>query len=187
MTGVKAFFTIVGIILLIGGLLFVFLTLGLFPGNMFLGLDLSHFINNYSYTAFGFLIVVVGVLLIALFTSGRTRAKGEEKISETGNIVSYTEIGEVRISFKAVENMVLAASRRVNGIREVITRIDAIEQGLIIYVRVKVLPDIPIPALAGELQRQVRDYVQEISGTNVSEVKVLVENIAQDKIQKTPR
>lgn len=187
MTGVRAFFTVVGIILLIGGLLFAFLTLGVFPGTNFLGIDLGHLVDNYTYTALGFLIVVVGVLLIALFTSGRSRAQGEDKLPENASIVSYTEIGEVRISFKAVENMVLAASRKVNGIREVSTRIDAVEQGLVIHLRVKAIPDIPLPALAAELQAKVRDYVQEISGTSVSEVKVLVENIAQDKIQRNPR
>ena len=82
--------------------------------------------------------------------------------------------------------MVLAASRKVNGIREVSTRIDASEQGLLIHLKIKAMTDIPIPDLAGELQNKVRDYVQEISGSNVSEIKVLVENIAQDKFQRNP-
>lgn len=187
MTGVRTFFTVIGILLLIGGLLFAFLTLGVFEGTMFLGYNLSHFVNNYSYTALGFLVLIVGVLLIALFTSGRSNEKEDERKKEGGSIVSFTEIGEVRISFKAVENMVLAASRKVNGIREVSTRIDANEQGLLIYLKIKVIPEIPIPGLAGELQNKVRDYVQEISGSNVTEIKVLVENIAQDKIQRNSR
>ena len=82
--------------------------------------------------------------------------------------------------------MVLAASRKVNGIREVSTRIDASEQGLLIHIKIKTMTDIPIPELAGELQNKVRDYVQKISGSNVSEIKVLVENIAQDKFQRNP-
>jgi uncharacterized alkaline shock family protein YloU len=109
------------------------------------------------------------------------------KKKEGGTIVSFTEIGEVRISFKAVENMVLAASRKVKGIREVNTRIDFIEQGLVIYMRIKVLPDIAIPALVSELQGRVKEYVQEISGSSVAEIKVLVENIAQEKIEKNVR
>ncbi len=187
MTGVRTFFTVIGLILLLGGLLFAFFTLGVFEGTMFLGYNLSHLVNNYSFTALGFLVSIVGVLLIALFTSGRSNVKGEDSKKEGGNIVSFTEIGEVRISFKAVETMVLAASRKVNGIREVSTRIDATEQGLLIYIKIKAIPEIPIPGLAGELQNKVRDYVQEISGSNVSEVKVLVENIVQDKIQRNPR
>ncbi len=109
------------------------------------------------------------------------------KRKEGGTIVSFTEIGEVRISFKAIENMVLTASRKVKGIREVNTRIDYIEQGLVIYIRIKILPDIAIPELTNELQTRVKDYVQEISGSSVAEIKVLVENIAQEKIEKNVR
>jgi uncharacterized alkaline shock family protein YloU len=78
----------------------------------------------------------------------------------------------------------LTASRKVKGIREVNTRIDSVEQGIVIYMRIKVLPDIPIPSLVNDLQARVKEYVQEISGSNVAEIKVLVENIAQEKIEK---
>jgi uncharacterized alkaline shock family protein YloU len=188
MTGVRAFATVVGIIMVFGAFLLTLLTLGAFPGTEFLGFNFAYFVHNFTYTALGLLILVVGVLLIALAASGRgVKQREAQTTKEGGNIVSFTEIGEVRISFKAVESMVLAAARKVNGIREVTTRIDAVEQGLIVYMRVKTIPDIPIPALVGELQTKVRDYVQENSGTNISEVKVLVENIAQDKIQRSPR
>jgi len=188
MTGIRAFFTVVGIIMVVGGLLFALLTLGAFPGTVFLGFNFAYLVYNYAFTALGLLVLVVGVLLVTLAASGRgATQKVAQTAKEGGSIVSFTEIGEVRISFKAVESMVLAAARKVNGIREVTTRIDAVEQGLIVYIRVKTIPDIPIPGLAGELQTKVRDYLQENSGTNISEVKVLVENIAQDKIQRSPR
>jgi len=187
MTGVRVFFAVVGLILVVGGILFTLLTLEAFPGTVFLGFNFAYLINNYTYTALGLLVVMVGVLLITLAASGRSATQKEAQIKDGGSIVSFTEIGEVRISFKAVESMVMAAARKVNGIREVTTRIDAVGQGLIVYMRIKTIPDIPIPGLAGELQVKVRDYVQENSGTNISEVKVLVENIAQDKIQRSPR
>lgn len=187
MTGVRAFFAVVGLIAVVGGLLFALVTLGAFPGTVFLGTNFAYLVNNYTYTALGLLVLVVGVLLFTLALSGRGITHREAQTKDGGSIVSFTEIGEVRISFKAVEGMVLAAARKVSGIREVTTRIDAVEQGLIIYMRVKTIPDIPIPGLAGELQTKVRDYVQEISGSTISEVKVLVENIAQDRIQRSPR
>ena len=81
----------------------------------------------------------------------------------------------------------MTASRKIKGIREVNTRINFTEQGLIIYLRIRVIPDIPIPALVSELQQKIREYVQEISGASVAEVKVLVENIAQEKIEKNVR
>ena len=136
--------------------------------------------GDLSYTLLGALLLVVGVILLIFSTKGSKKKEG-------GTIVSFTEIGEIRISFRAIENMVLNASRKVKGIREVNTRLNFTEQGLVIYLRVKVIPDVPIPALVGELQGKVREYVQEISGSSVAEVKVLVENIAQEKIEKKVR
>ena len=186
MTGIRKFFTVIGILLLLGGLFFTALTLEVFKWSSFLGYNLDHLVRNYSYTVFGFLILLVGILLIALFAFKRNNAQGDGAKKEGDSIVSYTEIGEVHTSFKAVENMVLTASRKVNGISEVTTRIDSTEQGLLIHIKLKAMPDIPIPGLAGELQEKVRHYVQEISGSNVSEIKVLVEDIVQDKFQRTP-
>ena len=186
MTGIRKFFTVIGILLLLGGLFFTALTLEVFKWSSFLGYNLDHLVRNYSYTVFGFLILLVGILLIALFAFKRNNAQGDGAKNEGDSIVSYTEIGEVHTSFKAVENMVLTASRKVNGISEVTTRIDSTEQGLLIHIKLKAMPDIPIPGLAGELQEKVRHYVQEISGSNVSEIKVLVEDIVQDKFQRTP-
>ena len=164
-----------GIIILLGGLWIIFLTLGLLTGLNIFGFYWLE--GNFNYTALGFLLIIAGVLLIAFFSS-----RGKKKAS--GSIVSFNEIGEIRVSFRAIENMVLTASRKVKGIREVSTHIDTTEQGLVLYLRIKPIPDLPIPALVRELQETVRNYVQEISGSGVAEVKVLVENIAQDKIQK---
>ena len=60
--------------------------------------------GNFTYTALGFLILAAGVLLL-LFSPGVKKG--------TGSIVSFNEIGEVHISFRAIEKMVLAASQKV--------------------------------------------------------------------------
>jgi uncharacterized alkaline shock family protein YloU len=171
----KMAFVLLGIIILLGGLALIILTLGLLPK---IGLQIHGFQwleGSFNYTALGFLILVVGVLLLAFFTPGVKR-------KDAGGITSFNEIGEVRLSFRAIEKMVLAASRKVKGIRDVSTHIDLKEQGLVIYLRIKPIPDLPIPSLVRQLQETVRDYVEEISGSSVAEVKVLVENISQDRI-----
>jgi len=180
-TGIRVLLVLLGIFAILSGVFLIFLTLGVLSGTAIsFAYNLEPFVGELPYTALGFVVLAIGVILLAFSTPRGTRKEG-------GNIVSYTEIGEIRISFKAIENMVLAASRKVKGIRDVNTRIDSTEQGLLIYMRIKTIPDLPIPALVGELQSVVRDYVQEISGSNVAEVKVLVENIAQEKIQKNLR
>jgi len=173
----KILFTFLGIMIILGGLWLILLTLEILPKLGIQNYGFYWLEGNFTYTALGFLILAAGVLLLAFFSPG-VKKKG------TGSIVSFNEIGEVRISFRAIEKMVLAASQKVKGIREISAHIDTSEQGLVIYLRIKPIPDLPIPALVRELQETVRNYTQEISGSSVAEVKVLVENIAQDKVQK---
>ncbi|RJX28028.1 MAG: alkaline shock response membrane anchor protein AmaP [Dethiobacter sp.] len=177
-TGKRIILVVLGLLALLGGLVLIFATLGVLDGTALY--NLFRYTGDLRYTALGFLILLAGVILLAFSTQGGKKKEG-------GTIVSFTEIGEIRISFKAIENMVLTASRKIKGIREVNTRIDFIEQGLVIYMRIKVIPDVAIPGLVSELQGKVREYVQEISGASVAEIKVLVENIAQEKIEKNVR
>lgn len=180
-TGRRILLIVLGLLALLAGLSLILMTLGVFNElSYFSAYNFEFFVGNLQYAAVGFIILIAGVLLMAFSGSGAKRKGGG------GSIISFSEIGEIRVSFKAIENMVLSASRKVKGIREVNTRIDSVEQGLVIYMRVKVIPDLPIPGLVNELQTVVRDYVQEISGSNVAEVKVLVENTAQE-IQKNVR
>ncbi|MGI6309024.1 MAG: alkaline shock response membrane anchor protein AmaP [Dethiobacteria bacterium] len=176
--GRRIILAILGISGVLCGLFLIPITLGYFTAELFF--FVNRLTGDLRYTVLGFLLLAVGIIFL-LFS-----AQGSKK-KENGSIVNFTEIGEIRISFRAIENMVLTASRKIKGIREVNTRINFTEQGLIIYLRIRVIPDIPIPALVSELQQKIREYVQEISGASVAEVKVLVENIAQEKIEKNVR
>lgn len=172
---------LLGIIILAVGVFLIFSTLGILGPSVLqhFQFDFVELIGDYNYTAFGFVLLILGILIIAFFSSRGTAKK------EGGSIVSFSEMGELRISFKAIENMVITASKRIKGLRDVNTRISSTEQGLIIYLRIHTLPDLPIPSMVSELQEKVREYVEDISGATVSEVKVLVEDIAQEKIQKS--
>ncbi len=179
--GKRFILAFLGIIALACSVFIILATLGVLNGTaLYSLLSLYRIEGNLHYTALGFLVLLIGVAFLAFSMQGSSKKEG-------GTIISFTETGEVRISFKAIENMVLTASRKINGIRETNTRIDYIEQGLVIYIRIKVLPDIAIPALIDELQKSVKEYVQGISGSSVAEIKVLVENIVQEKMEKTVR
>jgi uncharacterized alkaline shock family protein YloU len=101
-------------------------------------------------------------------------------------IVQMGPLGEVRISFKAVETLVLKAARGSKGVREVKTRILNTERGLVIFLRAVSVPDQNIPQVTAELQQLVKSYVEDSTGTTVAEIKVLIENVAGD-IVKTAR
>jgi uncharacterized alkaline shock family protein YloU len=168
---------LLGIIILFGGLLAVSIILGYAPG----GFSIACLAGGGSiYLVAACLAAFIGMMIVIFSLAG-----GKKK-SDSG-IVGFTELGEYRISFKAIESIILTAAKKVRGIREINTYINTTQQGLIIYLRIQPIPELPIPALVAELQETIKEHVQEISGSNVVEVKVLIENISQEIVHKNLR
>ncbi|HHX88048.1 MAG TPA: alkaline shock response membrane anchor protein AmaP [Firmicutes bacterium] len=124
-------------------------------------------------------IVTSLFLLLAIgFRSSRRPAE---------TILQYSELGEVRISIAAIENMVLRVTQQHNAIKESNRKVVKTPRGLVVYLRAKVMPDLNLPSLASELQQNVNSYIEEVTGIKVAEVKVLVENIVSDlTVRKKP-
>jgi len=126
--------------------------------------------------------VVLGVtaaaLLIALILLilGFRRAKGP------GNaVLKGSEYGEVAISIAAIENMVLRVVQQTQGIKDVSRQVSFTQDGLVINVKVRVMPDVSMPGLTNELQSKIKQYVEDITGITVHEVKIMVENIVTEQ------
>ncbi len=131
--------------------------------------------NNWPFALLGGAIFFLA--LWVLIMSVRT-------VDKMQTINHQGELGEYRISFEALQNLVLQATREIKGVRDTRTRLSITDAGLVIDLRVAALPDLKVPELVEEIQRNVKSYVQEISGTDVAEVKVLVEDISKETRRK---
>jgi uncharacterized alkaline shock family protein YloU len=100
------------------------------------------------------------------------------------SIDQRTEIGDIRISLETVENLALKAASRHRGVQDLRARIRVTDAGIDISIRAVVDGDSPIPALSEEIQRSVRDYVEEITGIPVANVAVYVANIVRTQTFK---
>jgi len=100
------------------------------------------------------------------------------------SIDQRTEIGDIRISLETVENLALKAASRHRGVQDLRARIRVTDAGLEISIRAVVDGDSPIPALTEEMQRSVRDHVEQITGIPVANVAVFVANIARSQTFK---
>ncbi|RCX16798.1 putative alkaline shock family protein YloU [Anaerobacterium chartisolvens] len=119
-----------------------------------------------------FLIAVIFLALsITFLLSGIKSSKDKKCVSR------YTNIGEIKISLNSVESMALAASRRLNGVKETKAFVSKSNDGISIAIKAVVLGDINIPALSEDIQVKVKSAVEESTGIKVNDVKVLVENI----------
>ncbi|GAA0135671.1 hypothetical protein YSY43_25110 [Paenibacillus sp. YSY-4.3] len=101
------------------------------------------------------------------------------------SIDQRTEYGDIQISVETIENLSLKAASRVRGIRDVKTRIRITDSGLEIIVRALVDGETSIPELTGEVQKQVHDHVEDITGIPVSYVSVYIANLVQSPVIKS--
>ncbi|WHX47459.1 alkaline shock response membrane anchor protein AmaP [Paenibacillus woosongensis] len=101
------------------------------------------------------------------------------------SIDQRTEYGDIQISVETIENLSYKAASRVRGIRDVKTRIRITDSGLEIIVRALVDGETSIPELTGEVQKQVHDHVEEITGIPVSYVSVYIANLVQSPAIKS--
>ncbi|HHU30716.1 MAG TPA: alkaline shock response membrane anchor protein AmaP [Firmicutes bacterium] len=99
------------------------------------------------------------------------------------SITQIAALGEIRISFKAVESLVTRAAYKVRDIRDIKVRIRQMEHGLVIFLQALAMPDRNIPQVTAELQEVVKEYVENATSSRVAEVRVLIDNIAGDVVK----
>jgi uncharacterized alkaline shock family protein YloU len=119
------------------------------------------------------------VLLLALIFLSLGMRSGKKKISNA--VLKGSEYGEVLVSIPAIENMVLRVIQQTQGIKDVSRQVAYTPDGLVVKIRIKVMPDVTLPDLIGSLQSKTKEYLEEVTGITVSEVKVTVDNIIMDQ------
>lgn len=134
----------------------------------------------YGNIQYAFLAALLLILAVFLLVVSARRGECVETLLHHG------PLGEVRICFKAVENLVLRAAKNIKGIRETKTRIVYTEPGLVIFLRAVTYPDQNIPQTTAELQAAVKEYVETSTGSVVAEIKVMIENVVTESA-KTAR
>lgn len=119
-----------------------------------------------------FIVELIFFALSMMFLFSGVRSEREKKFISKAN-----SVGEIRISLNTIENIALAASRKLNGIKETKAYVHRFGETVSINIKAVVLAEIHIPTLSEELQIKVKKAVEETSGITVTDVKVSVENI----------
>ncbi|PZD93437.1 alkaline shock response membrane anchor protein AmaP [Paenibacillus sambharensis] len=101
------------------------------------------------------------------------------------SIDQRTEFGDIRISVETVENLALKAAAKQRGVKDLRARIRIVESGLDIMLRTVVDGETSLPLVTEEIQRAVKEHVEEITGIPVSSVSVFVANIVQTQTFKS--
>lgn len=139
----------------------------------------AHILELYGQTVLlyaGGALALAGLILLLLGFSRPQQQQKPEALLRVG------EFGDVYITLSALENMVLRVVQRMRGIRDSSRSVTHSPEGLVVYLKVKVVPDQNLPDLTEELQSSVKKYLEESTGMFVSTVRVSVENIILDQV-----
>ncbi|MCK9911056.1 alkaline shock response membrane anchor protein AmaP, partial [Microbacteriaceae bacterium K1510] len=85
---------------------------------------------------------------------------------------------EVNITLNTIQTIAERAARKVKGVRDLRTAVRALESGNIISLRVAVDGETPIPDMTQRLQYDVKEQVEAIAGVTITEVSVVVTEVA---------
>ncbi|WP_020616787.1 alkaline shock response membrane anchor protein AmaP [Paenibacillus daejeonensis] len=101
------------------------------------------------------------------------------------SIDQRTEYGDIRISMETVENLALKAAGKQRGVKDLKARIRIADAGLEIMLRAIVDGESSIPVLTEDIQRAVKEHVEEVTGIPVADVTVFIANIIQTQTFKS--
>jgi len=98
-------------------------------------------------------------------------------------VVSEGSLGQVRIALSAIESLVEKVVLDQRGVKEARASVGKAPHGLGIRIKTVVAPDVSIPHLSDALQSHVRDRVLDVTGIEVHDIRVMVENISAQKLR----
>ena len=98
--------------------------------------------------------------------------------SHLAAVTHKTELGDVRISLDALKNVAQRAALSVRGIREAKTGVSLADGGLVVNTRVSTSIEDSVPTLSATLQDSIKKNLEESTGMEVKEVRVLVDDIS---------
>lgn len=127
-------------------------------------------------TAYTSIAVGVIMLLLSIRFVYITLRRGR---SQAASIDQRTDYGDIRISLDTVENLSLKAAGRSRGVKDVKARVRVSQSGIEIEIRALVDGESSIPELTEDMQRNVKELVEEITGIPVASVTVFIANIVQ--------
>lgn len=95
-------------------------------------------------------------------------------------VVTQSSLGDISITLNAFESLVRRSAKQVEGVRDLKPSVVAGRDGINIRLRVTTMPEVNIPQVSDQLQETVKHQVEALTGVQVQNVKVVVEDISYD-------
>lgn len=122
-------------------------------------------------------IVLLVVELVFLVLSIMFFSLGFKSNKEKRSVSKFTNVGEIKISLTAIENIVLGVSKKINGVKEAKVYVRKQGDSVSVAVKLVIMSDVNIPVLSEDIQNRSKKSIEESSGISVNDVKVLIDSI----------
>lgn len=120
--------------------------------------------------------IVLAILALVLLYMGWQRKPGQNNV-----LVEKGLLGEVSMSIDAIKLIIMKAVRQVNGVKETRSMVKKAPNGLIITLHMMINPELNVPELTSATQQKVKEYLENIGGLQIAEIKVLVDDFNAGK------
>lgn len=173
----RLIYILFSIVLFLTALLFIGFAFSIWPFEQ---------INFYIEFLYGNLLgalIALFVLLISLWLLSKSfKPKETERL-----ITQKTPHGDYMVSFMALESMVLKASKEIEGIKDIEPQIIYRDGKLSILIKAVIVTEYEIPEVSQQVQESVKTYIEEMAGITVSAVKIFIENVIDQGLNRIPR
>jgi len=130
-------------------------------------------INWFPVNPFKSIILAAGFLLSAYYLLGKPMSK------DVQILITRTESGEIRLAKEAVDDIIQRSVSGISGLKRLSTSLKQVQSGIEIMLSCQLEEGYDISQLAAKIQAKIRHDVQQYSGIEVKEVKVLVRPLSR--------
>ncbi|QEK12149.1 alkaline shock response membrane anchor protein AmaP [Crassaminicella thermophila] len=134
----------------------------------------SYFLEQYRLDLTNVFIPVFFLIISIRFLISGINSK---KIN-TNAVIRHTDFGEVKISMQAIEGMAQKSAKLSHGLRDIKATAQQRDDSLIIIIKALALSDINIPSTVINIQKNIKEHIEESTGIIVKEIKVNIDDIA---------
>ncbi len=120
--------------------------------------------------------LLLAIALCAFGVSCLMMLSNKRAVKRTGFVMQKGENGVIGVAVKSIEGLVQTCVRQHEVVKSAEIAVVERRDGIVILLNIQEAAGVNIPLAVGALQKQIKQYVNECTGVDVHEVRVMVEN-----------
>lgn len=129
--------------------------------------------------------LVLLIFALRLFVAMGRKGTAPQEKTPSSTLISAGENGTAYITLSAIDSLVQRHCRSNQRIKGCESKVIAMPNGISVSLKLQVLPDTVIPELSAQLQKSLKEYLENLSGITVTGIDILILPTVQPQAPKT--